>query len=99
MQLDQQLLDAVCSESDLERAGNEVPIVDNGYDSDPYESNSDNLDRKDHEVDQCQSNVSNAANTYGTMVLLNDVAFDMPVDPDVAMKIVLTHALYNPGGV
>jgi hypothetical protein len=99
MKLDQQLLDVVYNESDFERAGNKVSIVDNCYDSDPYESNSDNLDGKDHEVDQRQSMVSNAANTYGTMVLLNDVAFDMPVNPHVAKEIVLTHALYNPGDV
>jgi hypothetical protein len=99
MQLDQQLLDAVFSESDFEQAGNEASIVDNGYDSDPYESNSDHLDGKDHEVDRRQSNVSNAANIYETMVMLNDVAFDMPIHPDVAIEIVLTHALYNPGDV
>jgi hypothetical protein len=33
------------------------------------------------------------------MVLLNDVAFDMPVNPDVSVEIILTHALHNPGEV
>jgi hypothetical protein len=73
--------------------------VDSGYDSDPYESNSNNLDGKDHEVDQRQSNVSNANDIYGTMDLLNEVAIDMPVNPNVAMEIILTHALHNPGEV
>jgi hypothetical protein len=76
----------VCSESELARVRNEALIVDNGYDSDLYESNSENLDGKDHEVDQRQINVSNAAIIYGTMVLLNDVAFDMPVNPTSPWK-------------
>jgi hypothetical protein len=33
--------------------------------------------------------------TYGTMMLLTDVAFDMPVIPDLSMEIILTHALHN----
>jgi hypothetical protein len=55
MQVDQQLLDSVCGEDDVKLAGNEVSIVDNGYDSDPYESNADKPEGKDHEVDQCQN--------------------------------------------
>jgi hypothetical protein len=68
--------------------------VDNGYDSDLYESNADNPDGKDHEVDQRQNRVSNDE-VYGTMMLLTEVAFDMPVTLDVAEEIILTHALHN----
>jgi hypothetical protein len=76
MELDQQLLDAVGDENYLVQDGNETSIVDNGYDSDPYEDNADNLEAKDHGVDQRQSHVSNDA-AYVTMMQLTEVAFDM----------------------
>jgi hypothetical protein len=41
-----------------------------------------------------QNNVSNGA-AYGTMMQLEEVAFNMPVEPDVSVEVVLTHALHN----
>jgi hypothetical protein len=93
MELDQQLRDAVGGENYLVQDGDETSIVDNGYDSDPYEDNEDNPEGKDHDVGQRQSHVSNNA-AYGTVMQLTEVAFDLPVEPKVSGEI-LTHALQN----
>jgi hypothetical protein len=78
MELDQQLLDAVNDENYHIHDGNECSIVGDGYDSDLYVDHADNPGEKEHGVNH--HNISNDAG-YGTLMLLTEVAFDMPEEP------------------
>jgi hypothetical protein len=94
MDLDQQRLAAINSDNYLVQDGNEFSIVGDGYGSDPYEDNADSPEEKEHGIDHY--NVSDDTG-YGTLMMLTEVAFNMPVEPDDPRELELEGPVAEPG--